>query len=587
MEVRTLRQIEAESRTEKKRLVAAAAVLVFSAAIALATGLANRRHLAKEIAMWAIRHGHAVMNQDYGLVRATWNVPINYARSLRSAGAIPKLIVDIKFKDFRVLEKKREEALEKGFLFKDSDDFLPAFVRVDGKAVKVKLRLKGDLNDHLQGKKWSYRIKVEGNDNVFGLKVFSIQNPSTRAFQAQPMLFEALRKHGVLTPRYFFVDVTVNGNDVGIMALEEHFTREFLESQGRRDGVILKFDESLFFEEWHALGEKGNVFNSFRNAGIAAFENGRIEKSDRLRKDYAVAVGLLRGFVEGKLAASEVFDAALMGRFLAATELWGGTHSLFWNNIRFYFNPETGKLEPICYDSYRMILASDSFHLLATEEPMIGSLLSDRRIHESYAAAFDEISGEMNEKGIPVEQKRSNDRYLSILRNEFVYLENFPFDRMLARARKPPVSPEEYGRMLNEARDRKSRALSPDEYPALLHARIVRDRGIFLELGNAVPERVEVRSIDWISRSDDRVIPLRPESSIRYPMPLLPTPPGSLPRVERVKLRPPGEAADCDLRITAALPGGDRRYETVAKASFPALSRRPGPAPGTTAARRD
>ena len=57
--------------------------------------------------------------------------------------------------------------------------------------------------------------------------------------------FEALKREGILVPRYFFVDLTVNGSYIGIMAFEEHFSKELLESQGRKESVILKFDDSL------------------------------------------------------------------------------------------------------------------------------------------------------------------------------------------------------------------------------------------------------------------------------------------------------------------------------------------------------
>ena len=73
--------------------------------------------------------------------------------------------------------------------------------------------------------------------------------PLTRGFQAERLYLESLNEQGVLVPRYSFVNVTLNGQDLGIMAVEEHFSRELLEAQQRREGPIIKFDETLMWEK--------------------------------------------------------------------------------------------------------------------------------------------------------------------------------------------------------------------------------------------------------------------------------------------------------------------------------------------------
>ena len=45
------------------------------------------------------------------------------------------------------------------------------------------------------------------------------------------------------------------------------------------------------------------------------------------------AIGLLRGFVNSKLDASEVFDSNEMGMFLAINQLFGSQHGVRWGNI--------------------------------------------------------------------------------------------------------------------------------------------------------------------------------------------------------------------------------------------------------------
>ena len=77
-----------------------------------------------------------------------------------------KMTIDIKHKDYQYLEFKRAEALQRGILITDDESFVPAWITVDGKRTKVKIRLKGDVTDHLEGDKWSFRIKVKGDKAI-------------------------------------------------------------------------------------------------------------------------------------------------------------------------------------------------------------------------------------------------------------------------------------------------------------------------------------------------------------------------------------------------------------------------------------
>ena len=178
---------------------------------------------------------------------------------------IPPLILDIKFKNLKKLHDKRAAALKRGRLVAAADDFVTARVRFGGKSHRVKIRLKGDLPDHYNTEKWSLRVQVKRGGHILGMRRFSLQAPKTRQYHGQPLYMDFLRRFGVLAPRYQFVNLWVNGTDIGLMALEEHFSKELLESQGRRESVILAFDESLHwtqFAEWDADGQKLSAIKS-------------------------------------------------------------------------------------------------------------------------------------------------------------------------------------------------------------------------------------------------------------------------------------------------------------------------------------
>jgi hypothetical protein len=115
------------------------------------------------------------------------------------------------------------------------NDVVPALVRHDGRAIPVRIRLKGDLVDHLEGDKWSFRIIARQDSTILGMKQFSVQNPQTRDFLNERVYHEIMRREGIIALRYEFVDVTVNGRDLGIYALEESFETRLIENNERKN----------------------------------------------------------------------------------------------------------------------------------------------------------------------------------------------------------------------------------------------------------------------------------------------------------------------------------------------------------------
>ena len=230
--------------------------------------------------------------------------PFRWLDSHVRGADLPEVYIDIKFKHFRKLQEKRKESLQRGVLITTEGDYVPAKIRHEGRTIKVKLRLKGDWARNPSDKKMSFRVHVKDNNHLLGMRRFSLQNPKARIYDGEVLFFEAVKREGVLAPRYSFVDLTVNGTKMGIMALEEHFSKELLESQGRRDGVILKFDESIvWLAESEASKGRGfeGVYDNYKNATIKPFRLNRIKSSKKLTTELKSATRLLRAFVDGTL----------------------------------------------------------------------------------------------------------------------------------------------------------------------------------------------------------------------------------------------------------------------------------------------
>lgn len=516
---------------------------------------------------WATDHGYGIYDKDIGRKEAVMMAPMKLLRPVD----IPKIVIDVKFKDMAKLRQQRYWAVKRGILLQGDSDFVPASIRYGDKNIRVKLRLKGDWTDHLEGNKWSFRIHVKGKKHLFGMRRFSIQHPKTRGYQGEALVNETLRHMGVIAPRYFFVNVVLNGDDIGIMAVEEHSSKELLEANGRRESVIIRFDESQF---WAAvagpLKDENSAFNSFRNAQIDAFGSSRIAKSTILSSLNATATGLLRSFVEGELPASEVFDVELMGRFLAVEELWGTHHALAWHNQRFYLNPISLKLEPIGFDASpqsQAAIGTEKIH----NQPIVAALLKDPEIYSAYKAALKQLATEILDGSLLDILKARERRHLPILQSEFFLLQPVDYDDLEARARHVLATVDEKDVVVPAARFK--------EYPRLVWAYIIKDsKGSYLEVANAVPHEVEINSVQWIPKATSTPpIEFRATSTIDLPMHLRPTMPLALPEFRRIYYQPPPTPGAYSLQIQANILGQKQDYMMIAQPYHAGLLQHPVP----------
>lgn len=278
------------------------------------------------------------------------------AAEMAAAAAEPprRLIIDVKQKDLQLLQYKRQEALRIGYLVTEEDSRVPAKVTADGKLHQARMRLKGDLLDHLQGKKWSYRIETRGGDAIWGMRRFSIQSPERSAFLREWFLHRWLREEGLIGLRYDFIEAVLNGEPLGVHALEESFAKELIEHNCRREGPILKLDESRLMDPRSVgWGDRHDDDDLYFAADVHSFDSGRTLEDPLLAAQFARGRALLEGVRSGTLPLAEAFDVARSARLYAMFDvLQGGHHALRWKNVRFYYDPTKDRLELIAYNAY-------------------------------------------------------------------------------------------------------------------------------------------------------------------------------------------------------------------------------------------
>lgn len=279
------------------------------------------------------------------------NFPVNY---LRGQLAKPEtMVIDINFKNYQKLAYKRQMALANGYLTTDSDSYVPADIHFRGVTTSVRLRLKGDLLDHLQGEKWSFRVKTRGEQTLWGMKRFSLHHPQTREYIFEWLFYRALRLEGLIALRYEFVNVTINGKDRGLYALEESFEKRLLENNTRREGPILKFDETNWWteSEGHVRDYGLPGAGHYNSLPVDMFQTGKVLADSALFGQFQIGLNLLERFRSGELSASKVFEVKTMSAYLALCDLLGAFHALNTIQLRFYYNPVTSLLEIIPFDA--------------------------------------------------------------------------------------------------------------------------------------------------------------------------------------------------------------------------------------------
>jgi hypothetical protein len=442
------------------------------------------------------------------------------------------------------LEARRDEALERGVLVREDGDEVNGYLALDGgEPVRIRTRLKGDWVDHLAGRAFSLRVRVRGQDAILGMRRFSIQRPQTRVGHYEAIVLEQMRSEGIIAPRYEFARFSVNGEEIGVMAVEEFMSRELLEANRRREGVILALDEDDLWRQRlrndqlaASPGEEPrlhpvSILETAHHSPVRTFQERAVLRDPTLRQQYAEATGLLRGYFEGRLAPEDVFDVVLLGRFFAIVNLWNATHPTWWHNVRVYFNPVTRLLEPIAFD-INVPLArptpgrsqgwrgSDFFHLRGSE-----------RFLESYHEALGRLreavlSGEL-EAGI---REWEAAHYARLGPDDF---QDAPYPVSLLRARLAALDRTRIERR-DESRYDPGPPVSVGPRPALetfVHVFWVRDgEGAYLEFQNVTDRPVTIDSLDYRHRRLTSAVPLdlgplrvppgdRPDARLRVPVP--------------------------------------------------------------------
>ena len=150
---------------------------------------------------------------------------------------------------------------------------------------------------------------------------------------------ELSKKEDIIKIKYDFINLSINGDDMGLYVIEEGFGKELIERNKRRNGPIFSLDEDVY-------GQYDDpVFEIYNKKYWLKPENNLILN---------VASQKLHDFFDNKSSVDEVFDLNKWAAYFAIIDLTANYHGALLKSVKLYYNPLNGLFEPIPYDGHRL-----------------------------------------------------------------------------------------------------------------------------------------------------------------------------------------------------------------------------------------
>jgi hypothetical protein len=260
-----------------------------------------------------------------------------------------KFYIDLKYSDYEKLGLSRLQMIKN---FKASNEMqieVPGKISFNDKKFDSYISIKGTHKDHWEdSKKWSFKIKLNNNDNINKKNEFTLQHPKVRGYFYEWLFLQFLKYENLISLDMDFYELIINGENLGMYAFTESEGAELLKSNNRENGPIIFFDKQSWIKETSNLNSLGanDYLDSFFKAPINIVNSADWINNDKKKSQVNKAVNLLNSFRNEKLIPSNVFDVDQLAKLLAIKAIFGAVE-FDWKDIKFYYNADSGKLEPI------------------------------------------------------------------------------------------------------------------------------------------------------------------------------------------------------------------------------------------------
>lgn len=298
----------------------------------------------------------SISSESNFIIDVVKNLPSNIYKSiqLKTKGfpnrpVMETIEININFKNYKKILDDRKSFLVNMIALEPTD--VNATVHYNGKKYDANLRLKGDLRDHWDSVyRMSFRVDLK-NGSIFGLKRFSLQKSRTRHHPYDQTFGKLIQDLGNLSPYQTYARIIVNGENWGIMNIEEHMSRELLEKQKHKESVIVKFGNE---KKW--AYDKINQKTRYPHYKLGDSKLNLMTYGEKKYLQSPIYRMWSSYIANERLKNSlEIYDFDSFSKAYVLALFWGYWHPLYENNSRYYFDPYLLKLKPITTDQLQIL----------------------------------------------------------------------------------------------------------------------------------------------------------------------------------------------------------------------------------------
>lgn len=293
-------------------------------------------------------------------------------RGVLLESGLPVYNLKIRSQEYARLDSVARESVKKGWMSDDLKVWANGQLFYNGKKYNVKVRLRGDLPNHWQNPKKSYRIRfgnqlVEEDGKMVkaqipfegGQRQINLIIPQDREYILAHYVNSLMREGGLVSPRDGFVILRINGVLQGVYYEVEHFDKPLLAYHKRPETTIFgQNDRVMHFEQYTKLGIPA--------ASDARFDIGSQRRS--VERDGRLAMRAFQVLIDHSLNPTEenfrhvreVMNWKKYLLFRNMTTLCNTNHVRFGSdNLRLYYDPSLGLLEPVPWDVHLVRLPKE------------------------------------------------------------------------------------------------------------------------------------------------------------------------------------------------------------------------------------
>tara|TARA_B100001287_G_scaffold226913_1_gene196772 strand:+ start:2303 stop:4648 length:2346 start_codon:yes stop_codon:yes gene_type:complete len=218
------------------------------------------------------------------------------------------------------------------------------------------VRISGDFKDHLYGENFnpSFDVRLlEGN--ILNVTKFKLFLPSTRNSNDEVFFANLMKELGFLSPKTFYVNVTINNNSTHKYIFQEKINKEFIESNKLRESALFESNENIYWEiKNNNLSFDKNIYKTLifgkvlnSNWVIRNYENLNVTLSALERLNLSLIDSRSWWNINPEFLTT---DTSIFYQYDAAMISGGADHGLVIHNRKFYFDYYVNEFFPVYYD---------------------------------------------------------------------------------------------------------------------------------------------------------------------------------------------------------------------------------------------